>query len=160
MDIDGLEALGPRPQRIALEDLEIYERHGGHTLEKHVYTKPGDEVVRIRRDGVAAAGRFLNRATAQRCVDVAITRRTGDIIAWRSGRQRALPFTFGEDMGEVIGNTLTYADLKHGIRTPAQVTAVRLVLRQDLDLAAGFTVVTAYPTRPFRRERLPQEATA
>jgi hypothetical protein len=63
-------------------------------------------------------------------------------------------------MGEVIGNTLTYADLQHGIRTPAQVTAVRLVLRQDLDLTAGFTVVTAYPTRPFRREGRPQGATA
>jgi hypothetical protein len=50
-------------------------------LEKHVYTKPGDEVVRIQREGVAAAGRFLNRATAQRCVDVAITRRAGEIIA-------------------------------------------------------------------------------
>ena len=129
----------------------MYERHGGHTLQKHVYTQPGDELLRIRREGVAAAGRFLNRATAQRCVDLAIAGHTAQIRAWRSGGQHALPYTFVQDMGEVIGHSLTYAEMKRGIHAPTQVTAVRVVLRQDLTLPGGFTVVTAYPTRPVRR---------
>jgi len=153
--LDGIDrpAPGPHPRRIPVEDLGVYEGRGGHTLRRHVDTKPGDEARRILREGVAAAGRFLNRATAQRCVDVAITRHSDEIAAWLGGRDRTAPFTFVEDMGEVIGQMLTYADVRRGTVVPTQVTAVRLVLRRCADLPGGFTVLTAYPTRSPLRDR-------
>lgn len=154
--LDGIDrpAPRPRPRRIPVEDLGVYEAHGGHTLRRHVDTGPGDELRRILREGVAAAGRFTNRATAQRCVDVAITRRRPEIAAWLGGRDRGAPFTFVEDMGEVVGHVLTYADVRKGMVVPKQVTAVRLVLRRCVELPGGFTLVTAYPTRsPYRDKR-------
>ncbi len=154
--LDGIDrpAPGPRPRRIPVEDLSVYEGHGGHTLRRHVDTRPGDEMRRILREGVSAAGRFLSHATAQRCVDVSITRRGNEIAAWLAGRDKGAPFTFVEDMGEVIGHMLTYADVSRGMVVPKQVTAVRLVLRRCAELPGGFTVLTAYPTRsPFRDKR-------
>jgi hypothetical protein len=154
--LDGVDrpAPGPRPRRIPVEDLSVYEGRGGHTLRRHVDTRPGDEMRRILREGVAAAGRFVSRATAQRCVDVAVTRRSAEIAAWLAGRDKRAPFTFVEDMGEIVGHVLTYAEVSRGIAVPRQVTAVRLVLRRCVELPGGFTVVTAYPTRsPFRDKR-------
>jgi hypothetical protein len=154
--LDGIDrpAPGPRPRRVPVEDLSVYEGRGGHTLRRHVDTKPGDEMRRILREGVAAAGRFTSRATAQRCVDVAVTRRAADIAAWLSGRDKRAPFTFVEDMNEIVGHVLTYADVSRGVAVPTQVTAVRLVLRRCDELPGGFTVVTAYPTRsPHRDQR-------
>src|SRR5438132_3599512 len=153
MHLDGIDGPRPRPGELRIEDLGVYEAHGGHTLRRHVYTPPGDEVRRIDIEGVAAAGRFLNRATAQRCVYEAINRRRAEVRSWLSGRHRRAPYSFVEDMGRVIGQTLTYADVQRGVRVPEQVTAVRLVLRRDQRLRGGFTVVTAYPTRPLRHRR-------
>src|SRR5438105_399940 len=103
MQLDGTEAPRPRPGEMRVEDLGVYELHGGHTLRRHVYTKAGDELRRIEVEGVAAAGRFFNRATAQRCVYVAINRRAAEIRSWLSGAFRHGPYAFGEDMGHVIG---------------------------------------------------------
>jgi hypothetical protein len=157
MQLDGVESPRPRPGALRVDDLGVYEMHGGHTLARHVYTRAGDEVRRIETEGVAAAGRFLNRATAQRCVYEAVNRRAGEIRAWLLGRHRHAPFTFVEDMGRVVGHSLTYADVERGSRVPEQVTGVRLVLRRNRQLRGGFTVVTAYPTRPLhlRRDRHP-----
>jgi hypothetical protein len=147
MQLDGLEQPPPRTERVPVEDLGVYEAHGGHTLRRHVYTRPGDEAARIRREGVAAAGCFLNRATAQRCVDIALVRRSSAIHAWLAGDRAATPYTFVEDMGEVIGYSLTYAEVKRGMTVPTRVSAVKVVLRRRPELRGGFTVVTAYPTR-------------
>jgi hypothetical protein len=154
--LDGIDrpAPAPRPRRIPVEDLSVYEGRGGHTLRRHVDTRPGDEMRRILSEGVAAAGRFVSRATAQRCVDIAVTRRSAEITAWLGGRDKRAPFTFVEDMGEIVGHVLTYAEVSRGIAVPSQVTAVRLVLRRCAELPGGFTVLTAYPTRtPFRDKR-------
>ncbi len=154
--LDGIDRPAPRvrPRRLPVEDLSVYEARGGHTLRRHVDTRPGDEMRRILREGVAAAGRFVSRATAQRCVDIAVTRRTAEITKWLGGRDKGAPLTFVEDMGEVVGHVLTYAEVSRGIVVPKQVTAVRLVLRRNDELPGGFTLVTAYPTRsPFRDKR-------
>ena len=152
MQIDGLDRPIPaRPQPLPVQDLAFYEAHGGHTLHRHVNTKPGDELRRIRNDGVAAAGTFLSAGTAQRCVSVAINRRREQVLEWLQGRERGAPFTFVVDMGQVVGRTLTWEDVRRGETTPRQVTAVRVVLRRRPELPGGFTVVTAYPTRVSRR---------
>jgi hypothetical protein len=148
MQLDGLEA--PEPMGFPLEDLGVYEAHGGHTLRRHVDTRPGDELRRILREGIAAAGRFLNRATAQRCVDTTLTHHHEEVLAWLGGREARVPLALVENMGEVVGQSLTWDDVSRGAIAPRPVTAVRVVLRRRTELPGGFTVVTAYPTRATR----------
>jgi hypothetical protein len=149
MHLDALD--GPRPEgpQIPVEDLAVYEAHGGHTLRRHVGLKPDENVRRIR-DGAAAAGCFLDQATAQRAVEESVRRRQDDITTWLWGPNRQLPYSFVEDLKGVVGTTLTRDEVANGITEPTRVTAVRVVLRPSDELAAGFALVTAYPTRPRR----------
>jgi Bacterial CdiA-CT RNAse A domain len=151
--LEGIEPPAPRPDGLPVADLGVYERHGGHTLRRHVDTRPGDELRRILREGVAAAGRFLNRATAQRCVEQTIDSNAAEVRSWLAGPESSVPVTFVHDMREVIGRSLTWDDVSHGFVVPRPVTAVRVVLRRRPELPGGFTVVTAYPTRASRRRR-------
>jgi hypothetical protein len=148
MQLDGLES--PGPMRLPLSDLSVYEAHGGHTLRRHVDTRPGDELRRILREGVAAAGHFLNRATAQRCVDTALTHHREAIVAWLASQEARVPLAIVERMREVVGHSLTWDDVSRGVVVPRPVSAVRVVLRRRPELPGGFTVVTAYPTRATR----------
>lgn len=151
MELGGLEPPAPQPGDIPVQDLGVYERHGGHTLRRHVETRPGDEFKRILREGVAAAGRFANRATAQQCVERALRNRGDDIREWLAGPEADVPYTFVQDMRRVIGRSLTWDDISRGMTVAKPVTAVRLVLRRRTELPGGFTLVTAYPTRAPRR---------
>ncbi|HEX6539815.1 MAG TPA: RNase A-like domain-containing protein [Candidatus Dormibacteraeota bacterium] len=151
MHVSGLEPPAPDPDRLPVEDLGVYEDHGGHTLRSHVDTRPGDEFKRILREGVAAAGRFVNRATAQHCLQHAVWSHSKDIRAWLSGPEAEAPYTCVQDMGRPIGRCLTWDDLSRGVTIAKPVTAVRIVLRRDGELPGGYTVVTAYPTRAPRR---------
>lgn len=140
-----------RPQTLPVQDLSVYEALGGHTLRRHVSTKPGDELRRIRHEGVAAAGRFLTQSVAQRAVTQAINARRADVIGWLHGRDRHAPFTFVVDVGRIIGYVLTWDDVVSRVYTPRATSGVRVVLRRHAQLPGGFLVLTAYPTRVPRR---------
>jgi hypothetical protein len=108
-----------------------------------------DALARIR-SGHAMAGCFSDLATAQNAVAEAIDRRHDDILAWRWGPNRGLPYSFEQNLRRVVGTTLSRDDVLRGITEPTPVTAVRLVLRPSAALRAGFTLVTAFPTRARR----------
>jgi Bacterial CdiA-CT RNAse A domain len=156
MQLDALD--GPRPDgpRMPVEELAVYEAHGGHTLRKHVGLSLDDNLHRIRT-GHGASGCFADLATAQSSVEEAIHRHRDGILEWRWGPNRALPYSFVEDLRRVIGTSLRRDDVVNGLTQPSPVTAIRLVLRPSDELAAGFTLVTAYPTRP--RRTIPTRAT-
>lgn len=154
MQIGGLDAPVPAPERVPVEDLGVYEQHGGHTLRRHVDTRPGDEFKRILREGIAADGRFTDRATAQRCVECAVAEHADEIRAWLAGSEAEVPFSCIQDMGRVIGRCLTWDDVSRGVTLAKSVTSVRLVLRRTEELPGGYTVITAYPART-RRSRIP-----
>jgi hypothetical protein len=149
MQLDALDPPHPDGPRLPVEDLAVYEAHGGHTLRKHVGMSAADNLHRIRT-GHGAAGCFASQQTAQRAVEESVHRHRDDIMAWLWGPNRRLPFSFVEDLGRVIGTTLTREDVVNGITDPTPVTALRLVLRPSDELAAGFTLVTAYPTHSHR----------
>lgn len=155
MQIDALEPPRPEGPQLPVEDLAVYEAHGGHTLRKHVGLSASENLDRIR-DGHRAAGCFTDQTTAQSAVEEAIRRRSDDIAAWQWGPNRQLPFSFVVDLKRVVGDTLTRDDVNHGVTQPSPVTGVRLVLRPSDELAARFTLVTAYPTQP--RPTVPQRA--
>lgn len=150
MQIGELEAPVPEPERLPVEDLGVYEQHGGHTLRRHVDTRPGDEFKRILREGIAADGRFTDRATAQRCVETAVRLHGDEIRAWLAGQEAEVPYSCVQEMGRVIGRCLTWDDVSRGVTLAKPVTSVRMVLRRTEQLPGGFTVVTAYPARTQR----------
>lgn len=159
MQIGGLEPPVPQPERLPIEDLGVYEQHGGHTLRRHVDTRPGDEFKRILREGVAADGRFTDRATAQQCVEYALRSHTDEIRAWLAGPEAEVPYSCIQDMGRVVGRCLTWDDVSRGVTLAKPVTSVRLVLRRNDELPGGYTLVTAYPARA-RRSRIPTKRAA
>lgn len=159
MQIGGLEAPVPEPERLTVENLSVYEQHGGHTLRRHVDTRPGGEFKRILREGIAADGRFTDRATAQRCVEYAVRSHTDEIRAWLAGSEAEVPYSCIQDMGRIIGRCLTWDDVSRGVTLAKPVTSVRLVLRRTEELPGGYTVVTAYPART-RRSRIPTKRAA
>lgn len=156
MHVGGPEPPVPQPERLPVEDLAVYERHGGHTLRRHVDTRPGDEFKRILREGIAADGRFSDRTTAQRCVEFAVWSHSDEIRAWLASPEVEVPYSCVQDMGRVIGRCLTWDDVSRGVTLARSVTAVRLVLRRNEQLPGGFTVVTAYPARA-RRAPMPNK---
>ncbi len=156
MQLDGLGAplRRPRGPRLAVESLAIYERHGGHTLGRHVGLSAGETVQRIR-DGAAAAGYFADGVIAQRAVESAIHRHRDRIAEWLWGPRGNARYSFVEDLKHVVGTMLTRQEVAHGVTDPTPATAVRLVLQPSDQLVAGFTVVTAYPTRSRHRIHRP-----
>lgn len=155
MQIEGVE--GPQPARpspkLPVHDLDVYERYGGHTLRRHVDIAPDDVLRRIVECGEAAAGRFIDRETAQRCLETAIRRRNDEIQAWLRGSDRRAPHVFDEDMGRVVGHMLTWNDVRRGRRAPYPVSAVRVVLRTCAALPGGYLPITEYPVRARKRAR-------
>ena len=154
MQVEGIA--GPSPERpsprLPVLALEVYERHGGHTLRFHVGTSPAEDLRRIN-EGKAGSGSFLDRDTAQHCVEMVIAHHAGEVRAWLRGRERFTPHTISDDMHQVIGHSLTWGEVKQGVVTPQPVTGVFLVLRRCPELPGGYTVRTAYPTRARRRSR-------
>jgi hypothetical protein len=149
MQLDGpeLPAGLRRGPRLAVEDLSVYEMRGGHTLRKHVAVPP-DEALRRVRAGEHAAGSFSDRRTAQQAVEDAIQAHRHGIAAWLWGPAAGTRYAFVERLRRVVGSTLTRNDVAHGVETPSPATAVRVVLQASDELPAGFSVLTAYPTRP------------
>ena len=79
-----------------------------------------------------------------------LTHHHEEVLAWLGGREARVPLALVENMGEVVGQSLTWDDVSRGAIAPRPVTAVRVVLRRRTELPGGFTVVTAYPTRATR----------
>jgi len=148
MQLEGpaAPAVHRRGPRMEVEDLSVYELHGGHTLKRHVGLSQ-DQALRRIRDGETAAGSFSDRMTAQRAVDDAIQAHGGEIAAWLWSPASRSRLAFVAYLGRVVGTSLTRRDVARGVETPSHAMSVRLVLQANDQLAAGFTVVTAYPTR-------------
>jgi len=152
MQLEGPEppAAPRRGPRMAVEDLSVYEMHGGHTLHKHVGVGP-EEALRRVRDGEPAAGSFTDRRTAQLAIDDAIQAHRHAIAGWLWGPNARARYAFVESLRRVVGTSLTRHDVARGVSAPSPATAVRVVLQPTDDLPAGFSVLTAYPTRARTR---------
>jgi Bacterial CdiA-CT RNAse A domain len=146
MQLEGLAPARSHRPAPGVEDLAVYEQHGGHTLGRHLGLSPAEALQRIH-DGAAGAGCFTDRRTAQEAVDDAIHRHRDRIAEWLASGPAAARYTFSANLGRVVGTTLTRHDVARGSREPVPATAVRCVLRRSDRLPAGFTVVTAYPTK-------------
>jgi hypothetical protein len=130
---------------LPIEDLEVYERHGGHTLRRHVDPRPSSDLRRLDRDpDINGAGTFLDRPTAQWAVEMTLRSHEAEIRAWL---RRGAPGTLvaGAWFTRPVGSELSHTAWQRGETTPAPAGGARVVLRACDSLAGGFYVVTAYP---------------
>jgi hypothetical protein len=65
-------------------DLSLDERHGGHTLERHVGRTDAELRERMQHEpNISAASSYADRATAERTVAAAIAQNSENISRWQ-----------------------------------------------------------------------------
>jgi hypothetical protein len=120
-------------------NLEVDERHGGHTLARHVGRTDDELRQRLQREpNISAASTYTDRPTAERVVAGALNENVGKIQHWiERGPRRpnlALDYT---DPKDPIGRTM-YRRAMGSVPCDHAI----VVLRAD---AEGYYVLTSYP---------------
>jgi hypothetical protein len=131
--------------RLPVEDLEVYERYGGHTLRRHVDPSPSTDAGRLANQPyIHGAGTFTDRAIAQWAVEATLRRHRPEVLHWlASGASGTL--VIGATFAFPVGSELTREAWLLGRIQPAPARGVRVVLRRCDALPGGFLVLTAYP---------------
>lgn len=129
---------GAPPRR----DLSVDERHGGHTLTRHV-GRTDDQLRQRLRDqpNISAASTYPDRETAELVVARAIEASADRIRSWtgRQGSRPNLAVRVDDPRGPPVGRVL-----ERGARTPQPAHGAVVVLRWD-ERQRAFYVLTSYP---------------
>jgi hypothetical protein len=133
----------PSADRAAgLRNLSIDESMGGHTLARHVGRNDAELGERLRREPqITNASTYVDRATAERVVGMALAESAGKLDAWRArgGRRPNLALHYRDRSAEPIGRSLS-----RGQQMPAPCYRAVVVLRWD-ERRDRFYVLTSYP---------------
>ena len=125
----------------AARDLETDERHGGHTLARHVGLSDADLRARLRREGrLAAASTWNDRRTAERIVAATIERSRAEIGRWRGRRTPRPNLALDWKGSEIIGRTFS-----RGAARAVPVSCATVVLRVRPSARGDYYVLTSYP---------------
>ncbi len=114
---------------------------GGHTLLKHVNVTDADLGARLGvQTFIPAAGRFLNRATAESSISVALDANYLQIQNWLANgaplQDAAFFYTFRSPIG---------VSWVRGAAGVVPASKIRVVLRPDSSFPGGFRIYTSYP---------------
>lgn len=121
-------------------DLSEDERHGGHTLARHVGRTDAELAERLRREPqISSASTYADRATAEAVVGAALQSRTRAFVAWQTRSGPRPNFALYYDAHRVIGRSLS-----RGRRTSVPCERAVVVLRWN-DASRQFYVLTSYP---------------
>ncbi|MGH9643919.1 MAG: RNase A-like domain-containing protein [Terriglobales bacterium] len=123
----------------AAHDLSFDERHGGHTLERHVGRTDAELRERLQKEpNISAASTYTDRATAERTIAAAIAQNSEKIARWaeRGPRRRNLVLDYTNPT-DPIGRVMFPRAMES---IPCDQAIV--VLRADAD---GYYVLTSYP---------------
>lgn len=135
----------PAETRVAEDlsrDLATDERHGGHTLERHVGRSDHELRARLTRDTrISAASSYTDRPTAERVVGETLDAASARIGRWaaREGRRPNLVLEYTGTPGTVIGRSM-----RRGRDAPESCTDAIVVLRWN-DAVGDYYVLTSYP---------------
>jgi len=120
-------------------DLSLDERHGGHTLQRHVARTDDDLRERLHREGgISAASTYTDRATAERVIAAALEQNAEKVQRWmdRGSRRPNLVLDY-TDPKDPIGRTMN-----RGAMGSVPCDHAIVVLKADED---GYYVLTSYP---------------
>lgn len=131
-----------RVQEDSCRDLATDERHGGHTLERHVGKSDEELRARLARDTrISAASTYTDRATAERVVGETLAEAASRIARWvaREGRRPNLVLDYTGSREVVIGRSI-----RRGRDTAEPCTDAVVVLRWN-EARGDYYVLTSYP---------------
>ncbi|NJK76747.1 MAG: hypothetical protein HC849_16230 [Oscillatoriales cyanobacterium RU_3_3] len=119
--------------------LEVHEKAGGHTLERHVGKTEAELAQRLAAEPqIAAASSFTNRAVAEAAIGEAISRNEREISSWLRSRENRYAIDYNAN--RIVGITLRRRQNK--ISTTSRL---RIVLQRSAKLPPGYFILTAYP---------------
>jgi len=123
----------------ASHDLSLDERHGGHTLERHVGRTDAELHERLEREpNISAASTYTDRATAEQTIGAALQQNQEKVQRWEDrGLRRPNLVLDYTNPNDAIGRVM-YPRAQ--ISVPCDHAIV--VLRADED---GYYVLTSYP---------------
>ena len=126
-------------RNVADDILDVMEKAGGHTLEKHV-AQTYDELMIRAAKGLKNATTFTNKRIATKAVKENLKHHTEKIALWLNDpleNQIILEFSHSYPLGKGV--------LK-GKKAPFNnLTSSRIVLKKDVTHDFGFKIVTAFP---------------
>lgn len=131
----------PAVQNSPRRDLEIDERHHGHTLAKHVGKTDAELLQRLKNESdISSASTWNDRDTAERCVGEALAENAQKIQAWvKRGGDEKLALDHTCSSPEAIGRSM-----RHGKSVSEPCHKARIVLAIDRK-SGDYFVLTAYP---------------
>ena len=132
----------PGPSAEPRRDLSADERRGGHTLARHVGWSDEQLSDRLDRErSISAASTYIDRATAERTVALALAQNASRVDAWvaRTGSRPNLAIDYRGAPGVTVGRSLL-----RGRQSSAVCRDAVVVLRWDRD-GDDYYVLTSYP---------------
>lgn len=122
-------------------NLDIDERHHGHTLAKHVGKTDAELLERLKREpDISSASTWTDRDTAERCIGEALAANAAKIQTWlKRGGVDKLAFVSTCNSEKPIGRSI-----HHGKTTAEPCHKANIVLAIDRK-SGDYFVLTAYP---------------
>ena len=129
------------PAEASKRDLARDEKHGGHTLSRHVGRTDEQLRERLRKEpGLSAASTYTDRATAEEAVTLAIRSAKNRMDQWlaREGSRANLVIDWPGN-GKVLGRSL-----RRGEKAPVPCRRALVVLKWNAETEIYY-VLTSYP---------------
>ncbi|ADU97277.1 RNase A-like domain-containing protein [Thermovibrio ammonificans] len=137
----------PKVNHAALKELgyrglAFYERHGGHTIRKHVGKTGSWLKERLKREErLKSASTFYDLKTAERVVEAAISQNREKILRWLKNPNAPNKLVITYRGSKPIGFKVTR--VQKGVFEESTCTDARVILKKDGRF--GYIVLTAYP---------------
>jgi hypothetical protein len=138
-----IDASGTAPysELVPSGGLAAHEAAGGHLLLKHVGQTEQQLLDRlVNEPNITGSSSFYDRATAESAISKALDARQGDVGTWlaTSKPQMKLEYALQSPVGISVDRGMTSAVDRSGLR---------LILRRDPAMPAGYRIHTGFPTQ-------------
>jgi len=147
--VSQLRDVGARFPSLDLRAIEDGGKGVAHTLAKHVGKTDAELRERLTRESVSASSTYTDLASAQLSTDFIIGRAQNQakIDRWLREGAKGTQVLDATIPGDPVGRTISRIDAAAG-RGATATSDARVVLKADPHSAAGYTVLTSYPTKP------------
>jgi hypothetical protein len=138
-----VEKLANKIRKVGDDILDLSEKAGGHTLEKHVSQTVNDLTKRAAQDPTTSiASTFVNKHTAINAVKENLRDNAEEIAQWLKSN----PASKSQLVVDCLHKHPVGSSVSKGNKTPIyDLIKSRVVIRPDPDNILGFKIITAFP---------------
>jgi hypothetical protein len=139
-ELKWTENVAQKIRNIGDDILDVSEKAGGHTLERHVGKTNNELISRAAQGKVDAASSFIDKHTAINAVQENLRNNSRDVAHWlKSNMTTPKVFEFSHKHPVGLG-------VLGGKKNPIyDLTRSKVVLEKDATQALGFKILTAFP---------------